>query len=640
MRRRSLMKLAGGIATGSFAVSTGALGRERSPEVGDFVPYADHEHPEYDDDFEEREWGYVLTDFAPPSGTENPVVFAMRGYEGASATSRPTHYVRMRDDALIALNMNDENPALEPYISPRASIRGTACSGGLFNLWDRTQAMDGYELIEWLADRPWSLDRIGLFGSSYGGLMAYPIASTQPPSLAAMMANKVIGDYYRGFARPGGVPQSLWTRIWTQQVRPAGSAAGKESAVEAGDEICAQIGGGAGDYEVNVGEIMLEEEQDTLDYSARSIIPYADEITVPVFTSHAWQDELTGPRGGPAIFDALSPEPVEPSDFPGRRPPRGELREEPKMLRTTNGGHATATIGERDAQRWFDYWLLGEDTGIQDEQRVKHYFGTRTTEQGFPTTGCISQDYFPAPDTTWERFYLRDDNGLSTDPPQGSGGSDSYRNTIFQDWFVSGGLTERDGLVAYQSEPMEEARIIAGPIAATLFIETTETPEDPTDMDFWVSIADIYPDDQHITYLQKGMLRASHRALDEYHTRYNDDGEIIWPYHPHTNPTAIHTDTVYRYEIEVFPLAHVLYPGHRLAVNIHAPPETDFTYLDTGWGWGYDARDTDGENVVHRTEEHPSSVLLPFLDVPKGDSLPGEPECGVPDGYNCVDISL
>ena len=50
--------------------------------------------------------------------------------------------------------------------------------------------------------------------------------------------------------------------------------------------------------------------------------------------------------------------------------------------------------------------------------------------------------------------------------------------------------------------------------------------------------------------------------------------------------------------------------------------------------------DTDGENVVHRTEEHPSSVLLPFVDTPKGRSLPGEPECGVPDGYGCVDISL
>lgn len=36
------------------------------------------------DEFEERDWGYVLKDYSPPTGTDNPVVFAMSGYEGAS----------------------------------------------------------------------------------------------------------------------------------------------------------------------------------------------------------------------------------------------------------------------------------------------------------------------------------------------------------------------------------------------------------------------------------------------------------------------------------------------------------------------------------------------------------------------------
>lgn len=593
------------------------------------------------DEFEERDWGYVLKDYSPPTGTDNPVVFAMSGYEGASRSSRPTHYVRMRDNTLIALNMYDEESALEPYISPRASIRGTACSGGQFNLWGRTQAEDGYELIEWLADRPWSLDRIGLFGSSYGGLMAYQIASTQPPSLAAMMANKVIGDYYRGWARPGGVKQALWTRGFTQSLQPNGAARGKRSAVEAGDEICAAIGGGGEEnYEADFGQIMLTEDEDTLDYSARSIVPYAEDITVPTFTSHAWQDELTGARGGPAVFEALSPDPVDPDAFPGQHLPRLELRNEPKMLRTTNGGHATAEIGERDAQRWFDYWLLGKDTGIQDEQRLKHYFGTRSTDDGFSTAASLNQAQFPGTNVTWQRYYLREENSLIPEPPTGHEDPDSYTNTVFEDWFVSGDLSAREDLVTYYSNPMESTQIIAGPIAATLYIETTDTEEDPTDMDFWISLADIYPDDGNATYLQKGMLRASHRALDETETQYNDNGEIIKPYHPHTNPSKIHTGRVYKYEIEVFPLVHILHEGHRLAMNIHAPPETDFTYPYTSSGWGYDAVNTTGENRVYHDQQRPSSILLPLAGTTGQRQVPEEPTCGEPDGYNCIDITL
>lgn len=593
------------------------------------------------DEFEERDWGYVLKDYSPPTGTDNPVVFAMSGYEGASRRSRPTHYVRMRDNTLIALNMYDEESALGPYISPRASIRGTACSGGQFNLWGRTQAEDGYELIEWLADRPWSLDRIGLFGSSYGGLMAYQIASTQPPSLAAMMANKVVGDYYRGWARPGGVKQALWTRGFAQSLQPKGAARGKQSAIEAGDEICAAIGGGGEEnYKTDFGRIMLTENEDTSDYSARSIVRYVDDITVPSFTCHAWQDELTGARGGPTVFEALSPDPVEPGDFPGQHLPRPDLRKEPKMLRTTNGGHATAEIGERDAQRWFDYWLLGKDTGIQDEQRVEHYFRTRSTDDGFSTAGKLSQTQFPGANTTWQRYYLRESNTLATEPPTSPEDPDSYTNTVFNDWFVGGNLTAREGLVTYCSGPMESTQTIAGPIAATLYIETTNTGSDPTDMDFWVSLADIYPGDRNATYLQKGMLRASHRRLDESKTQHNDNGEIIKPYHPHTDPTKIHTGRVYKYEIEVFPLAHVLHEGHRLAMNIHAPPETDFTHLNTNSGWGYDAVNTTGENRVYHDQQRASSILLPLAETARPKQLPEAPVCGEPDGYNCVDITL
>lgn len=646
------MKLAGGVAIGSSAGTVGASTIDQILPIGS-QPQS-HEHPSDASDFDEREWGYVLTDFEEPQGRDNPVVFSITGYESASRSGRPSHYVRMADDTLLALNVGrwrqypSPSTLSENYVLAQANIRGTGCSEGRFNLFDPTRGQDGYELIEWLADRPWSMDQIGLYGASYGGLEAFPIAATQPPSLTAMMANLVIGDYYRGFSHPGGVPQTQWTDTWTHSSRPSAAENGKDLAVGNGDEICEQIGGGAGEHhpDEDVGDMMLTRHQDNLEYASRNILSYADEITVPTYVSHAWQDQLTGPRGGPEIFRAISPDPIEPGAFPGRKPPRPEVREEPKFLRTTSGGHGTAlSIGDRDAQRWFDYWLLGEggpETGndkgnrsvaFGEAPRIKHFLTTKTSDSGIETGGAVSGTDFPG-ETEWVRYYFREDNTLATTAPDSSESPDTYTNEIFDNWFVGGDLSANDSLLTYQSAPVEEPKLIAGPIAATLFAETRNTDTDPTDTDFFVSVADVYPDGTHATYLQKGMLRASHRALDSRRTLHNEQGDIIRPYHPHTNPVDIHTETVYQYEIEVFPLVHVLHPGHRLLVNVHAPPENDF-----GNAWGYDAIDNGAENVLHHGSSNPSSILFPMQDWPGDSAVPPEPECGEPDLYNCIDIS-
>jgi predicted acyl esterase len=645
MRRRNVIKGVGAGIGGSLVGFAGATRDADAVDVGEYLPYADHEHPANTDDFEERDWGYVLKEFTPPAGTDNAAIFSMRGYQGASRAGRPTHYVRMRDDALVAVNLNSPDPGFDgAYPVPaRASLRGTACSGGTFTLFDDTHRRDGYELIEWLADRPYTLDRVGMYGSSYGALTALLVAATQPPSLATLMAHKTWGDLYRGFAHPGGIPQLKFTKTFAEGFRPDFAEAGKSSSVEAGDELCAEIGGGAGRYDEQerVVDIVSSRPLDGMEYSARSQLTQIHRINVPTYIGHAFQDELTGPRGGPEVFRALDPDPVDPDDFPGRTPPTPELREEPKMLRMTNGGHATADIFAhgQDVTRWFNYWLRGEDTGIQTEKPVKILFGTESRDSGFETRGSLSLDAFPAPETDWERYYFRENNGLSTLPPTSSKTASQYTYDIPEDWFLGGDLTGRDDLVTFSTDRFERPRVIAGPMTVTLYAAVTDTDEDPTDTDFFVSISDVDPDGAQRTYLQKGMLRASHRALDESRTLHNENGDIIRPYHPHTNPVDIHAETIYQFDIEVFSLGHLLYPGHRIAVNVHAPPENDYEYLDTGWQMGYEGLDTENTTRIHHDADHPSNILVPLRDWPANKDLPAEPDCGDPDLYKCVMVS-
>lgn len=583
--------------------------------------------------FEEREWGYVRSDFEPPTeGSETPTVMAMDGY-GRSEPA--THYLRMRDGVYIALQMENANLVRaenlrDDYQTVSASIRGTGCSGGKFDLFDRHHARDGREILEWLADRPWSLDRVGLLGGSYSGLTAFLIASTRPPSLGAMSASMVVGDLFRGIAYPGGVPNSGFPGLWTAGFRPALDTRGTAVGTAENDPICAQ--------NVAQREPTHPGDEDTsqlysrrtadLMYYSRQLLTYAERIEVPTYVSHAWQDEQSGPRGGPEVFRAISPPESSPPGLHGAN----HRHPDPTLFRGTNGFHADASdVAASEAREWFDYWLLGEETGIMNSPTAELHFNTGTDDHG-----TLGFDDFPAPSADWIRYYFDADGTLDTSAPDDAG-SDSYVTGSPRQSWVWGAdpandavapvtMSDAPDVLTYRGPPVQSPKVVAGPMAARLFVETTTT-----DMDLFVSVYDQYPDGS-ATPVQRGMLRASHRSLDETRSLYTDgaEGELYRPFHPHSNPKPVTPGEVVQYDLEVFPLGHVLYPGHRLVVRVHSPPASDGL-------WAYEPLNEKGRNTLHRSPEHPSSILVPLADASTAD-VPPEPACGAPTGHRCVTL--
>jgi len=612
------------------------------------VPVVDADGRVHGDDFEETEWGYVKSDYESPTGEDRPVVVTADGYTQGS----PTHYLRMRDGALVAVTVTKEDhvwrapPGLpDEYVCAHLSLRGTGCSGGTFDLYSQTQALDGYETVEWLADREWSLDRVGLYGGSYSGFTAFFIAATQPPSLAAVSANMLTADLYRGVVFPGGVPNTVFPSFWALGRRPSSDYQSAAEGAQAQDEICMQNITTRGQHNPTHEEATwYAHRTDDALWRSRSLITYAEKVEVPTYIANAWQDEQTGPRGGPELFDAISPAPASPPGEPGptpgedhpsegRGPPTAAQRnlaahDEPKLLRGTNGVHSTAfSVADDDAARWFEYWLRGKETGIMDESPVEFH-----VNRGTDSEATLGFDGYPVPESDWTRYYLREGEALSTTAP-GDEAPDRYvTGSPRQSWFFEApeagsrpAMAEGPDVLTYTSEAVEEPRIVAGPITATLYIETT-APE----MDLFVRIADRNAETGQITPLQRGLLRASHRELDEDRTLYNHAGDIVRPYRPHTNPEPVTPGEVTRYDVEVFPLGHVLYPGHRLVVRVHTPPATDGLS-------GYEPSRAPGVNTVYHDSEHPSSVLFPMVDWPEDQPLPPEPACGGPDGYRCLD---
>lgn len=595
------------------------------------------------DDFEEREWGYVRSDFETPA-EKLPAVLMIDGYKGASSGEsptaleegmRPTHYIRMRDGELMALTILEDHP-LQPNgtILAWGSIRGTGCSGGKFSLFDRTGALDGYELIEWLGDREWSVDRVGLFGASYSAILSILIAGTRPPSLGALCFSACIGDLYRGAVFPGGVPNPIFPTVWTQAFRPAADRAGTVHGIARDDEICAQNTAtreptGPFDNEVT----WYTRRTDDNNWRSRSPVEYADRIEVPTYVSHAWQDEQTGPRGGIEVFEKLDPGRASPPGTPeNANANHPDVHESPKLLRTTNGIHNTAhSVALRDAEDWFRYWLVGEDTGIMDAPEVRHHFGSTSTsiDATLDEAGHLDLDAYY--DVDARRFYLGEGGYADSEPPEA--GTDTYVSAASRDNWVFGeedvngllepvGRADSEDTLVYRTPEFEEPHVIAGPITATLYVETTAL-----ETDFFVQICD--ESDEGVIPLQRGLLRASFRDLDEDRTVYTDDGDVLRPYRPHENLGTVTPGETNRYDVEVFPVAHILRPGHRLQIRVSAPPATDGL-------WGYEPSRTPSLNTLHYGEDG-SRLVVPIEAWPDDQRLPEKRDAEAVAGYRVLD---
>lgn len=74
-------------------------------------------------------------------------------------------------------------------------------------------------------------------------------------------------------------------------------------------------------------------------------------------------------------------------------------------------------------------------------------------------------------------------------------------------------------------------------------------------------------------YLQRGMLKTSHRAVNEWLSDKRADGSIYRPFRPHTNPTPVEIEKTYSYLVEDFPVGHSLRGGHRLMLKLYSPAD-------------------------------------------------------------------
>lgn len=536
-------------------------------------------------------------------GARYPTIFEMSGYDGGSAEGN--HPYSGRGSRGLTDMFQKE------YVTIHASVRGTGCSGGEFDLFSWRSALDGREIIEWIARQPWSNGGVGYYGHSYGGLTGFMVAATRPPHLRAISVSGLIDDLYRGIVYPGGVSNYGFPLLWTGVVRPVYDLGGGVApGLYSGDPVCAQNVASHSRTTMNDPIVQGLQDTDNTWWQSRSLINYAERIDVPIHISGAYQDEQTGPRGPYHLFEEVVSAPY-------------------RRLVMTNGNHGTQTSPEmaKDRKAWLDHWLLGKGS-----RPLRTSVTTLFEMVDDRSNGRMDSKTFPLEDTRWTQVFLREAGKLRLAAPGRGEEADVYLSgSPRQAWSYQAGHTAGSPFttaagpdeVEYASEKFDRPVAVAGPITATLYMSSTAP-----DTEIFVQLIDEGPDGSR-SYLQRGMLRASHRAITPGLSDWTNGGKLMYrPHRPHTNPTPIMPGKVYRYLIEIFPVGHVFRPGHRLIVKVHAPPVVDSYYA-------YVPKRVFGINQILHDKKHPSSVTLPMVPLRGVDLGPAPEPCSL-DAVRCV----
>ena len=507
----------------------------------------------------------------PQEGGKFPVLMQ---YEGYLAGSFP-HRVNgpFADEMLQA-----------GYAILGVSLRGTACSGGIWDPFQPIYGEDGAEAVEWAAAQPWSSGKVGMFSFSFAGIMQLFTAIHRPTSLKAIAPGMAISDTYRDIGFPGGILNNGFPPLWDVALHQSWASAAGQAQQESDAECLANI---AVHQVANEPYSLLVQGPQHLYlddwHRTRSSIEDLGRINVPMLGVGVDQDEQVGPRG------ILSYERTDPALT---------------WTITSNGYHglyqdSRALHGQ--LHRFFDRYLRGIDNGWERTPRVQLWHETLDATK--EPTWISGSDTRPFQVRT-RSFALGADGLLANGT--GTAGSVSYLFPSSSPAYVSERIaTGSDsgagwsasqivpgGYAAYTTAPLKQDLVLTGTASLDVWISSI-TP----DADVQATLTEVRPDGQEL-YIQRGWLRLSHRALDvAKSTALNPvhlDTEAAQKYMPLGEPQLL--------RVAIQPFTHVFRAGSRLRLWLDTPSVTGL--------WNFLLTPTPSRLTVVHDATHPSRLKV------------------------------
>ena len=530
-----------------------------------------------------RDGTLIFADVLRPDGGDErfPAIMNLGPYQKDKVWIPPED---LEEEGSEYMNWETANPLWwcpRGYALVRVDTRGTGKSPGKSEPSSHQEALDAYDVTEWIARQAWCSGKVGTLGISYHAAFQWRLANLQPPSLKAIMPWEGRADQYRDQAYHGGIFAMGFISQWWNSTA-AHHLLGKPRSYNPDS------------FNNNLLWEYMRNDLDS-EYWRKNSAQW-DRITVPLYSVGNWGGFAMHLRGNTEGYMLAA--------------------SKHKKLRIHTGSHFHpfhSEEGRLDQLRWFDYWLKEIDTGIMDEPPVKLEIRTGGSIEPY---AFRFENEWPIARTRWTKMYLRVKREVS--------GSDAVEGTLetlapaeskMLTYSAGPGhyrpVSGRSG-VSFETAPMEADTEVTGPIVLNLWVSSTSE-----DMDIFATLRNIGPDGKDVcevgqrgeptACVTKGWLRASHRKLDK------EKSLPYRPYHAHDERWWLEPGKIVECQVEIWPTSMVFRKGHKLHLDVtprDGVASAHFTHYSADYNAG-------SRNTIYCGGDTLSYLLLPMIPTRK-----------------------
>jgi putative CocE/NonD family hydrolase len=526
------------------------------------------------------------------------------------------------------------------YVFAAQDCRGRFASEGVWTPFFN-EPKDGYDTIEWLAAQPWSSGKVGMIGGSYVGWVQWWAAGEAPPHLTTIIPNVSPPDPYFNIPYEYGSFFLLGAIWWAEVLEKEATAdlSGKAMA-EIGEQKYAKLLKHLPVIDLDTKMLgkknkywrqWIEHPSNDEYWSRASFLDRLKGFEAPVYHQSGWFD-------GDGIGSKLNYLAMKRFGHENQKLVLGPWGHTDAATRwgpndRDFGPNAIVDL-EGSYLRWLDRWLKGVDNGMEREPLVSLF--VMNTDKWL--TGAV----YPLPETRLTKLFLASggkantsggDGTLRFEAPGESVAFDTYRydpgdptpdpnmfltpeelaDTIEVDTSKTVSVeelrtqrlayygsvdAERADILVYDTPPLTDSLVIAGPVSAILYASSSAK-----DTDFFMRLSEVDSSGQ-IFPLVHGTIRARYRRS-------------------FSKPELIKPGEIGEYRLDLWQTGITIPVGRRLRVEVASAAFPTFSRnLNTGGLNERETRFVAATQRVYHDAEHPSHVLLPVIERPEFKDKP------------------
>jgi uncharacterized protein len=439
------------------------------------------------------------------------------------------------------------------YAAVRVDIRGSGESDGLLpDEYLPQEQSDALEVLMWIAAQPWCTGDVGMFGLSWGGFNGLQVAAHAPPELKTVITLYSTDDRYADDVHyRGGAVLALEMLSWgTSMLSFNAIPPDPEVAGPGWREIWLERLDGIDPYEQEWLRHQLRDDY----WKQGSVCEDYAAIECPVYAIGGWADGYSE-----AVFRLVR----------GLgRPSKGLIG--PWSHSFPDAVEPGPAIGFlQECLRWWDRWLKGIDTGIDDEPILRAWMQepvTPSARQVERPGRWVAEERWPSPNVEELRLALGDgeliggeavgepDAGLADarpGRPRLEVGTDLLCGIDGGVWCADG--THGEGAVdqraddgralTFDSAPLEDRVELLGNARVELLLES-----DRPVAQLAARLCDVSPDGSSLL-VTRGVLNLTHRKS-------------------HEHPEPLEPGAPTRVTLELDGIAQAIPAGHRIRVAV------------------------------------------------------------------------